>query len=127
MDATATVESLSALAHHGRLAVFRLLVKAGPGGMAAGEIARRLRTAANTMSAQLLVLSHARLVQARREGRSIIYAVNFDVMTDLLVYLTQDCCQGSAEVCAPLSKVLQGCCEPGKGKRHETPARSRCR
>jgi DNA-binding transcriptional ArsR family regulator len=114
METDAALRSLSALAQEGRLAVFRLLVKAGPGGLAAGDIARRLDTAANTMSAQLLVLSNAGLVHARREGRSIIYAVDFDRMSALLVFLTRDCCGGRPEVCAPLAQTVSSCCPPKK-------------
>src|ERR1700744_3132587 len=99
MEIWTAVECLSALAHQGRLSVFRLLVKAGPGGLAAGDIARKLGTAANTMSAQLLVLSNAGLLKARREGRSIIYAADFDRMSALLLYLTEDCCGGKPEIC----------------------------
>ncbi|HWA70250.1 MAG TPA: metalloregulator ArsR/SmtB family transcription factor [Rhizomicrobium sp.] len=102
METDSALRGLSALAQPGRLAVFRLLVKAGPDGLAAGDIARRLDTAANTMSAQLLVLANAGLVQARRDGRSIIYAVDFGRMGALLLFLTQDCCGGRADVCAPL-------------------------
>src|ERR1700722_3654157 len=101
MESIAAVRLLSALAQESRLAVFRLLVKAGPEGLAAGEIARKLDTAANTMSAQLLVLSNAGLVRARREGRSIIYAVDYDRMSALLLFLTEDCCAGRPEICAP--------------------------
>jgi ArsR family transcriptional regulator len=93
---------MSALAQAGRLAVFRLLVKAGPDGMAAGDIARKTKTAANTMSAQLLVLANAGLVRARRDGRSIIYAADFDRMGALLEFLTRDCCGGRPEICAPM-------------------------
>jgi DNA-binding transcriptional ArsR family regulator len=114
METLAAVQALSALAHDSRLAVFRLLVKAGPGGMAAGDIARRLDTAANTMSAQLLVLSNAGLVRARREGRSIIYAADFDRMGALLLFLTEDCCGGRAEICAPLMATVKNCCPPKK-------------
>jgi ArsR family transcriptional regulator, arsenate/arsenite/antimonite-responsive transcriptional repressor len=110
METQTAVRSLSALAQDARLEVFRLLVKAGPEGMAAGEIARRLETAANTMSAQLLILSNAGLIRARREGRSIIYAVDFDAMSGLLVFLTEDCCNGRPEVCAPLAAVAKRCC-----------------
>lgn len=110
METQTAVRSLSALAQDARLEVFRLLVKAGPEGMAAGEIARLLETAANTMSAQLLILSNAGLIRARREGRSIIYAVDFDAMGALLVFLTEDCCGGHAEVCAPLAAVAKRCC-----------------
>src|SRR5579862_8905327 len=98
MEMNDAVRRLSALAQDARLAVFRLLVKAGPEGLAAGEIARRLDTAPNTTSAQLLVLSNAGLIVARRCGRSIIYSVQFEAMSDLLVYLTEDCCGGRPEV-----------------------------
>ena len=112
MDMTHAVTGLSALAHDGRLAIFRLLVKAGPDGMAAGDIARKLDTAPNTMSAQLLVLSNAGLTKARREGRSIIYAVDFERMGALLLFLTKDCCGGRAEICAPLAEIAASaaCC-----------------
>ena len=110
MDTQDAVKGLSALAQESRLEVFRLLVKAGPDGMAAGDIARKLKTAANTMSAQLLVLSNAGLIRARREGRSIIYSTDFEAMSELLVFLTEDCCGGRAEVCAPLAAVAKRCC-----------------
>ena len=114
MEISRALNSLSALAHEGRLAVFRLLVKSGPDGMAAGAIARRLKTHANTMSAQLLVLANAGLVRARREGRSIIYAADFDRISALLLFLTEDCCGGRPEICAPLTPVANRCCPPRK-------------
>jgi ArsR family transcriptional regulator, arsenate/arsenite/antimonite-responsive transcriptional repressor len=129
MDTTDAVKRLSALAQDGRLAVFRALVQAGPEGLAAGDIARSLNVAANTLSAQLLVLSNAQLVRARRAGRSIIYSANFDTMRDLLVFLTEDCCGGNADVCAPLAEIAERalCCNQKRGKSHEAPARSRRR
>ncbi|HUO93896.1 MAG TPA: metalloregulator ArsR/SmtB family transcription factor [Rhizomicrobium sp.] len=127
MNSDTAVRRLSAIAQEARLDVFRLLVKAGPEGMAAGDIARKLSVAANTMSAQLLILSNAGLVRARREGRSIIYAVHYEAMRDLLVFLTEDCCGGRAEMCAPLADIAARCCTPRKGGRHEAPARSRRR
>lgn len=127
MEFETAIKRLSALAQDARLEVFRLLVKAGPEGMAAGDVARKLSIAANTMSAQLLILSNAGLVHARREGRSIIYAVNYEAMKDLLVFLTEDCCGGRAEMCAPLADIAARCCAPTKGGRHEAPARSRRR
>ena len=96
------IKGLSALAQDSRLEVFRLLVAAGEMGQAAGEIARRLEIPASTLSAQLLILSNAKLVKAKREGRSIIYSANFKTMRDLLIYLVADCCDGRAEICAPL-------------------------
>ncbi|HEX4079284.1 MAG TPA: helix-turn-helix domain-containing protein [Rhizomicrobium sp.] len=96
--------------------------------MAAGDIARSLNVPANTASAQLLVLSNAGLVRARRDGRSIIYAINFEAMRGLLVFLTADCCGGRPEMCAPLAGIAShACCETPAGGRHEAPARSRRR
>jgi DNA-binding transcriptional ArsR family regulator len=112
MDTMTTLASLSALAHDGRLSVFRLLVKAGPNGLAAGAIARKLDTQPNTMSAQLLVLSNAGLIRARREGRSIIYAADFERMAELLQFLTRDCCGGRPEICGPLAATVNSCCPP---------------
>lgn len=94
--------------------MFRLLVKAGPNGMAAGDIARKLSTQPNTMSAQLLVLSSAGLIRARRDGRSIIYSADFEAMSSLLLFLTEDCCGGKPEICAPLAAVANKCCPPPK-------------
>jgi DNA-binding transcriptional ArsR family regulator len=129
MDFETAIRRLSAIAQEARLEVFRLLVKAGPEGMAAGDIARALRVPANTLSAQLLVLSNAGLVRARRDGRSIIYAIHFDAMRDLLVFLTEDCCGGRAEMCAPLAGIASRatCSNPKRGDQHETPARARRR
>jgi ArsR family transcriptional regulator len=106
MEMKITVAALSALAHEGRLNVFRMLVRAGHGGVAAGEIARRLGVPPNSLSANLTVLSHAGLVQSRREGRSIIYTAAYDRMTALLGFLMEDCCQGEPAVCAPLADIV---------------------
>src|SRR6476661_6355539 len=116
MEMTDGLKRLSAIAQDARLDVFRLLVKVGPEGMAAGEIARKLGIQANTLSAQLLVLSNARLVHARRDGRSIIYAINFEAMSELLIFLTEDCCAGRSEVCAPLAAVANRCCAPNTAR-----------
>jgi DNA-binding transcriptional ArsR family regulator len=105
MESLTAIKRLSALAQDSRLAVFRLLVKAGPNGIAAGEIARSLGITPNTLSAQLTVLGNAGLVASRREGRSIIYVADYDSMSELLVYLMEDCCQGRPEVCGPLAAV----------------------
>jgi len=127
MEMNVAIKRLSAIAQEARLQVFRLLVKAGPEGMAAGDVARALNVPANTLSAQLLVLSNAGLVRARRDGRSIIYAINFEAMRDLLVFLTEDCCGGRAEMCAPLADIAAPCCNTNQGDTDETPARSRRR
>ncbi len=110
MDATSAVGALSALAHPGRLEVFRLLVKAGPAGMAAGDIARATGSLANTLSTNLNVLAGAGLVASKRDGRSIIYAAGYDRMRELLAFLIEDCCCGNAEICAPLAAIAATCC-----------------
>jgi ArsR family transcriptional regulator len=105
MDINAAIKRLSALAQESRLPVFRFLIRAGPGGVSAGEIARTLQITPNTLSAQLNILTNAGLVTSRREGRSIIYAADFDGMSELLIYLMEDCCQGRPEICAPLAQA----------------------
>ena len=78
--------------------------------MAAGDIARALDVPPNTMSAQLAILSRAKLVQARKEGRSVIYAVDLQGTRGLLFFLVEDCCQGEPAICAPLTQsALAGC------------------
>ncbi len=112
MKSETAVSSLSALAHEGRLGVFKMLVKAGPEGIAAGEIARKLDVPPNSLSANLNILSHAGLVESRREGRSIIYSARYDQMSKLLGYLLDDCCNGAPEICAPVMKIINraACC-----------------
>jgi len=116
METRSAVTSLGALAHEGRLGVFRLLVQAGPGGLAAGEIARRVGVLPNTLSASLNLLSQAGLIDSRRDGRSIIYTANYDGMRDLLAFLMEDCCAGTPEICAPLMVIASQCCAPEGGR-----------
>ena len=106
MDMKNAVESLDALANETRLGVFRLLVQAGPEGLSAGDIAERLGALQNTMSSHLHKLSRAGLVSGRRDGRHIIYSTNFDALSGLIVYLMEDCCGGSAAVCAPVAASI---------------------
>jgi DNA-binding transcriptional ArsR family regulator len=105
MNAQQTIDALQALAQEHRLAAFRLLVEAGPPGIAAGEIARALAVPPATLSFHLNQLGQAALVQSRREGRSIIYAANYDAMDGLMGFLLQNCCRGSGESCAPMSAL----------------------
>ena len=111
MESTAAVAALSALAHEGRLAVFRLLVQAGPDGLAAGEIARETGALPNTLSSNLNILNSAGLTTSRRSGRLIIYVAAYDRMQGLLSFLLEDCCGGRPEICAPLAAVASRCCE----------------
>jgi ArsR family transcriptional regulator len=112
MESTQAVTALSALAHHGRLTIFQELVKAGPEGLSAGEVSRRVGIAPNTLSASFTVLSHAGLVSGSRRGRSIIYTAAYDNMAALLGFLMQDCCGGRPEICGPLVGIVEqvACC-----------------
>jgi DNA-binding transcriptional ArsR family regulator len=107
------VASLAALAQDNRLDVFRLLVRAGPDGLSAGQVATALGLAPNTLTFHFDRLRHAGLVTVRRAGRSMIYAARFDSMRALLAYLTENCCRGTDE-CAPVGGA------PPKGARRKT-------
>jgi DNA-binding transcriptional ArsR family regulator len=103
MEKTDAVAALAALAQDNRLDVFRLLVEAGPEGLAAGAIAERLSLAPNTLSFHFDRLRQAGLVTVKRDGRSLIYAARFETMNDLLSYLTENCCGGDPSACAPVA------------------------
>ena len=91
--------ALAALAQENRLAIYRLLVQAGPQGMAAGEVAGALGIAPNTLSFHFDRLRHAGLVSVARQGRSLIYAARYETMNNLLGYLTENCCGGRPDLC----------------------------
>jgi DNA-binding transcriptional ArsR family regulator len=101
------VAALAALAQENRLDAFRLLVQAGPEGLPAGEVAAALGVAPNTLTFHLDRLREASLATVRRDGRSMIYSARFDTMNALLAYLTENCCGGQAERCAPRGKALR--------------------
>jgi DNA-binding transcriptional ArsR family regulator len=94
MKTEAAAERLAALGQATRLAIFRLLVQAGPAGMSAGTIGEKLSIPAPTLSFHLSHLSRVGLIRARQESRFIYYAADYAAMDDLLAYLTQNCCQG---------------------------------
>lgn len=108
MDNADAVAALAALAQESRLAAFRLLVQAGPAGLAASKIAQALALPASSLSFHLKELTHAGLVVPRQEGRFIIYAAQFDTMNALLGFLTENCCGG--DPCTPGSRPA---CAPG--------------
>ncbi|MFH1517597.1 MAG: metalloregulator ArsR/SmtB family transcription factor [Pseudomonadota bacterium] len=110
METKAALAQLSALAQESRLAVFRLLVKAGHDGLPAGDIAAALDVPPNTLSAQLNILSQAGLVTGQRHGRSIIYTANFGAISGLIVFLMEDCCAGREDVCAPVLELARSAC-----------------
>ena len=105
------IAGLAALAQENRLDMFRLLVRAGPEGMPAGEVSSALGISPNTLTFHFDRLREAGLVTVRREGRSMIYAAQFDGMNSLIGYLTENCCQGANANCAaPV-------CEPTPSKK----------
>jgi ArsR family transcriptional regulator len=114
------VAALAALAQENRLEIFRLLVQAGPEGLAAGQVAEKLSLAPNTLTFHFDRLRFAALVTVRRDGRSMIYAARFEMMNGLVGFLTENCCQGASS-CAPVAV-----CKP-KGVSNEAHARARRR
>lgn len=103
METKAAVAALEALAQESRLAVFRLLVTAGPEGLSAGRIAERVGLPNATLSFHLAQLRNAGLVTCRRKGRSLFYAADFAKMAELLGFLTENCCQGRVAHCVPIT------------------------
>jgi ArsR family transcriptional regulator, arsenate/arsenite/antimonite-responsive transcriptional repressor len=98
------VTRLAALAQETRLAIFRLLVEAGPEGMNAGAIAEAVGVPAATLSFHIAQLARAGLVTSRQESRYIYYSTNFTAMDDLIAYLTDNCCQGGQ--CLPKTQKI---------------------
>lgn len=101
MKTEAALAALAALSQRTRLDVFRFLVQAGPDGATVGSIADALDLAAPTLSFHLKALSHAGLVASQSESRFIRYTARFDAMNGLVAYLTENCCRGQPELCAP--------------------------
>ncbi|MBL8515677.1 MAG: helix-turn-helix transcriptional regulator [Betaproteobacteria bacterium] len=106
MDSKAAVTALAGLAQPTRLAIFRLLVEAGPEGLSAGRIGESLGLAPATLSFHLKELSHAGLLESKSEGRFVIYSARFDAMNALIEYLTENCCGGST-CCDPVPLVSE--------------------
>lgn len=121
MKTTAAVESLAALAQESRLNIHRLLVQAGPEGLAAGVISDKLGVPPATLSFHLKELSRTALVTSRQDGRFIFYAANFEHMAALMSFLTENCCQGMPQECLTVVETALGrCCRPAR-----QPKRSR--
>ena len=115
METEQAIDALSALAQRSRLEIFRLLVRCGPEGMPAGEIADALSVPPNTLSAHLSILSQAGLVHGERSGRSVIYRVDLGGMNALMTFLMKDCCQGKPELCGVGAQTND--CAPTRQKR----------
>lgn len=104
MTPATAVDALAALAQETRLNVFRMLVQAGPAGLAAGEIGAQLGIPANTLSFHLKTLAQAGLLESRQDGRFVFYAANYASMDDLIAFLTQNCCTGGQ--CLPKTEQV---------------------
>lgn len=105
METRQAISALGALAQESRLAVYRLLVAAGPSGMAASRISEQLGVVPSSLSFHLKELSHAGLIVPRQDGRFVIYAANFATMNSLLAFLSENCCGGN-----PCSPLASQCC-----------------
>ncbi len=108
MNESQAVSTLAALAQASRLQVFRALIAAGPGGMAAGAIAEQLQLAPTSLSFHLKALSHAGLIVSRNDGRFIFYSADYNHMNTLMAYLTENCCGGN--VCMPTKTLCSTEC-----------------
>src|SRR5215813_8829524 len=117
MKKSNAVAALAALAQESLLDVYRLLVRAGPDGLPAGQVAAALKLAPNTLTFHFDRLRGAGLVTVRRDGRLMIYAARFETMNALLGYLTENCCKGAKDACAPAAE-----CRPARKKRIKVPA-----
>jgi arsenate reductase len=111
METKQAVIALSALSHETRLLVFRLLVRQGPEGLPAGQIAEQLNVAPPTMSAHLAQLERAGLVRSQRLDRRIFYALDVEGTRRVLRYLTEDCCQGQPDICGDLLAATSVCAQ----------------
>ena len=109
MELNSVVDILAALAHEHRLSAFRLLVREGPDGLPAGEIAACLQLPPSSLSFHLGHLERAGLLSSRRVQRNIFYTVNVEGMRSILAYLSEDCCDGNPEICGVLPPALDDC------------------
>lgn len=115
MELSEALSAFSALSQPTRLDVFRLLIKAGAGGLLSGEIGEKLDVRQNTMSANLTVLLNAGLVRNERQGRSIRYFADFEAMRGLLGFLMEDCCGGRPDLCQPvIDQIAYSSTHPGE-------------
>ena|SRR5687767_6019112 len=125
MEIKEAVSALAALAQETRLSIYRLLIEAGPEGVAAGRIGETLKVPGATMSFHLKELVRAGLVSSRQEKQFIYYAVDFERMAQLMTFLTQNCCQGMPQECLTTVETALGrCCAPTKSKIKRQRSRS---
>lgn len=120
MKAGQAQTAFAALSQETRLRIVRMLVKAGPEGMAAGAIADAADVSASNVSFHLKDLEHSGLINARREARSIIYTADYKTLRGLIEFLMKDCCAGHPEICVPA--LADVCCTPSPAKRKRVHA-----
>jgi ArsR family transcriptional regulator, arsenate/arsenite/antimonite-responsive transcriptional repressor len=123
MKTKTAVVALAALAQDTRLAIFRLLVEAGPAGVPAGGIADKLRIAPPTLSFHLKELAHAGLVEVEPQGRFIVYRADFKAMNALVGYLTENCCRGSGACTSECTPAAAPVCAPSTQPRRRMAAK----
>ena len=112
------ISSFAALSQETRLRIVRLLVKAGPEGLAAGTVGEAVGASSSNVSFHLSQLEQAGLIRSRREARSIIYAADYAALSGLVQFLMRDCCRGHPEVCAPAVAAMASCCTPRRKPAH---------
>jgi ArsR family transcriptional regulator len=125
MEIKTAVTALGALAQETRLAIFRLLIEAGPEGVAAGQIGEKLEVPGATLSFHLKELARAGLVSSRAEKQFIYYAVDFERMAELMTYLTQNCCKGMPQACLTVVETALGRCCPASKSKPKKPKQKR--
>ncbi len=109
MDERQAMDAFAALAQETRLRIVRLLVTAGPNGLAAGAVGEAVGASSSNLSFHLKELERAGLIQSRRASRSIIYSAAYPALSGLVQFLMRDCCQGHPEVCTPAVAALAAC------------------
>ncbi len=114
MDERQALSAFGALSQETRLRILRMLVVAGPEGMAAGAIAEKAEVSASNVSFHIKELERAQLVRSRRDSRSIVYTAEYDALSGLIRFLMEDCCSGRPEICTPA--IEASCCAPASGK-----------
>lgn len=118
VDIKEAIVVFDALSQETRLRAFRLLVQAGPEGLAAGALSQELGTPHNTMSFHLNHLAQAGIISSRKEGRSVVYSAKFEVVRNLIRFVVKDCCtvefanirEDSKKGCS-IIELANACCE----------------
>jgi ArsR family transcriptional regulator len=116
MEIRSAVTALAALAQETRLSIFRLLIEAGPDGIAAGRIGEALEVPGATLSFHLKELARAGLASSRQDKQFIYYAADFERMAELMSFLTENCCRGMPQSCLTIVETALGSCCPTKLK-----------